>query len=116
MTEPETNTLEAPGATLHYDIRRHESSTEPALLIIGSPMAASGFGTLAGYFTDRTVVTYDPRGAERSRRTDGADESTPEEHADDLHRVISAVGGGPVDLFATSGGAVNALVLVAQHP
>jgi len=116
MTEPETNTLEAPGATLHYDTRRHESSTEPALLIIGSPMAASGFATLAGHFTDRTVVTYDPRGAERSRRTDGADVSTPEEHADDLHRVISAVGGGPVDLFATSGGAVNALVLVAQHP
>ena len=116
MTEPETHKLEAPGAVLHYDIRRHAAGTEPVLLLIGSPMAAGGFVTLAGHFDDRTVVTYDPRGAERSLRTDDADESTPEEHADDLHRVIAALGGGPVDLFATSGGAVNALVLVAQHP
>jgi pimeloyl-ACP methyl ester carboxylesterase len=79
-------------------------------------MGAAGFGTLAGYFSDRTVVTYDPRGAERSRRTDGAATSTPEEHADDLHRIIAAVGAGPVDLFASSGGAVNALALVARHP
>ena len=43
-------------------------------------------------------------------------ETTPQEHADDLHRVIAAVGGGPVDLFASSGGAVNALALVARHP
>jgi pimeloyl-ACP methyl ester carboxylesterase len=41
---------------------------------------------------------------------------TPEVHAADLHRLIDAVGGGPVDLFASSGGAVNALALVAQHP
>ena len=42
--------------------------------------------------------------------------STPEQHADDVHRIIEAVGGGPVDLFASSGGAVNALALVAAHP
>jgi pimeloyl-ACP methyl ester carboxylesterase len=30
--------------------------------------------------------------------------------------VIQAIGGGPVDLFATSGGAVNSLALVARHP
>ena len=57
----------------------------------------------------RTVVTYDPRGVERSQRTDDATESTPEEHADDLHRLISALDAGPVDVFASSGGAVNAL-------
>src|SRR3954466_11953149 len=79
-------------------------------------MGATGFGTLAGHFTDRTVVTYDPRGAERSRRTDDATESTPDEHADDLHRLISALDAGPVDIFASSGGAVNALALVARHP
>ena len=116
MTEPTTHTLDALGAVLHYDVRRNDSSTEPVLLMIGSPMDARGFGTLAGYFTDRTVVTYDPRSAERSRRTDGATETTPDEHADDLHRLISALDAGPVDLFATSGGAVNALVLVARHP
>jgi pimeloyl-ACP methyl ester carboxylesterase len=79
-------------------------------------MGASGFGTLAGHFTDRTVVTYDPRASERSTRTDGATETTPEEHADDLHRLIAKLDAGPVDLFASSGGAVNALALVAQHP
>jgi pimeloyl-ACP methyl ester carboxylesterase len=84
--------------------------------MIGSPMGAAGFGTLAGYFTDRTVVTYDPRGVERSRRTDGAPTTTPEEHADDLSRLIAAMDSGPVDLFASSGGAVNALALVARHP
>jgi pimeloyl-ACP methyl ester carboxylesterase len=62
------------------------------------------------------VVTYDPRGTARSVRTDGARESTPDDHADDLHRIIAALGTGPVDLFATSGGAVNALALVAKHP
>ena len=33
-------------------------------------MGASGFGTLVGHFTDRTVVTYDPRGVERSAKAD----------------------------------------------
>jgi len=116
MTEPETHALDAPGAVLHYDVRGNDSATEPVLLLIGSPMGASGFTTLAGHFTDRTVVTYDPRGAERSKRTDGGLETTPDEHADDLHRLISAVGAEPVDIFASSGGAVNALALVAKHP
>jgi pimeloyl-ACP methyl ester carboxylesterase len=113
MTEPHSHTVDAPGAVLHYDVR---DGAEPPLLLIGSPMSAPGFATLAGHFADRRVVTYDPRGAERSRRTDSADENTVEEHADDLHRLIDAVGGGPVDVFASSGGAVNALALVARHP
>jgi pimeloyl-ACP methyl ester carboxylesterase len=116
MTEPKTYTLDVPGAVLHYDVRSNDASTQPALLLIGSPMGATGFGTLAGHFPDRTVVTYDPRGAERSRRTDGALRSTTDEHADDLHRLISALDAGPVDIFASSGGAVNALALVAKHP
>ena len=116
MAEPATHTLDVPGAVLHYDVRANESSTEPALLLIGSPMGADGFATLAGHFTDRTVVTYDPRSAGRSKRTDGALETTPDEHADDLHRLITMLGNGPVDIFASSGGAVNALVLVAKHP
>jgi pimeloyl-ACP methyl ester carboxylesterase len=116
MTEPKSHTLDVPGAVLHYDVRSNDSSTEPVLLIIGSPMGAGGFVTLAGHFTDRTVVTYDPRAAGRSQRTDGASETTVGEHADDLHRLISALDAGPVDIFATSGGATNALALVAKHP
>lgn len=116
IAEPTTQILDAPGATLTYDVRRNDETTEPPLFLIGSPMGAAGFGTLAGYFPDRTVVTYDPRGAERSTKADPRTESTPDEHADDVHRIIQALNAGPVDLFASSGGAVNALALVAKHP
>jgi pimeloyl-ACP methyl ester carboxylesterase len=116
VTEPKTYTLDVPGAVLTYDVRSNDSSTEPVLLLIGSPMGAAGFGTLAGHFAGRTVVTYDPRGVERSQRTDYATESTPDEHADDLRRLITALDAGPVEIFANSGGAVNALALVARHP
>ena len=111
-----THTLDVPGAALTYDVRRNEASTDPILLLIGSPMGAAGFATLTRHLSDRTVVTYDPRGSERSVKTDPASPVPPELHADDLHRLIQANGGGPVDLFATSGGAINALALVAKHP
>jgi pimeloyl-ACP methyl ester carboxylesterase len=115
MSEPKTYTLDVPGAVLNYDVRSNDTTAEPVLLIVGSPMGADGFVTLAGHFADHTVVTYDPRGAWRSQRTDGAAESTPDEHADDLYRLIHALDAGPVDIFASSGGAVNALALVARH-
>jgi len=115
-TQMTTHTLDVPGATLTYDVRRNEASTEPILLLIGSPMGAAGFGTLSQHFPDRTVVTYDPRGVERSVKADPASPVTPDVHADDLHRLIQAIAGGPVDLFASSGGAVNALALVSKHP
>jgi pimeloyl-ACP methyl ester carboxylesterase len=113
MTAPQTHTLETAGAVVTYDVRPGDG---PPLLLIASPMGASGFASLAARFPDRTVITYDPRGADRSRRTDGAPESTPEEHADDLSRLIATLDAGPVDVFATSGGAGNALALVARHP
>lgn len=116
MTETvTTRSLKVPGATLTYDIRPSESTTDLPLLLIGSPMGAGGFGSLGSHFTDRTVVTYDPRGTERSILDDPASSIDPDIHADDIHRVIEAVG-GPVDLFASSGGAVNAFALVAAHP
>jgi pimeloyl-ACP methyl ester carboxylesterase len=117
MTEPVGKTLDAPGATLHYEVRDADAdSDEPTLVMIGCPMGASGFTTLAGHFRDRTVVTYDPRGSGGSARADGVTYATPEEHADDLHRLISELGESAVDVFGSSGGAVNALALVAEHP
>jgi pimeloyl-ACP methyl ester carboxylesterase len=116
MNEPTTYTLKVPGALLTYDVRPSDSSKAPILVLIASPMGASGLGTLAGHFADRTVVTYDPRGVERSKKDDDTTESTPDQHADDLHRLISKLGAGPIDMFASSGGAVNALALVAKHP
>jgi len=116
MTEPITDRLDVPGATLAYDIRRNDETTEPILMLIGSPMDAAGFATLAGNFADRTVVTYDPRGSERSQKSDPSSAVTPDDHAEDLHRIIEALDAAPVDMFASSGGAVNALALIARHP
>jgi pimeloyl-ACP methyl ester carboxylesterase len=84
--------------------------------MIGQPMDARGFATLASHFPDRTVVTYDPRGLGRSVRSDGRVDQSPEVQASDVHALIEALGGGPVELFASSGGAVTALALVAGHP
>jgi pimeloyl-ACP methyl ester carboxylesterase len=88
----------------------------PPLFMIGQPMAASGFATLASYFRDRTVVTYDPRGLGRSTRKDGRVDNAPAVQADDVHAVIDALGAGPVEMFASSGGAVTAFALVAAYP
>jgi pimeloyl-ACP methyl ester carboxylesterase len=115
MIQATPRTLDVPGAVLAYDVRPGTGSDIP-LFLIGSPMGSAGFGTLAGHFPDRTVMTYDPRGSERSQKADPASTVTPDDHADDLHRLIGALGAGPVDLFASSGGAVNALALVAHYP
>ena len=115
--EPVTKTLDVPGATLTYDVRTSEATTEPPLVLIGSPMGAGGFPSLASHFPDRTIVTYDPRNnGERSPAADPSVPITAEIQADDVHRVIEAIGGGPVDMFASSGGAIVALALVAKHP
>lgn len=114
--DPETRTVMVSGATLAYDVRGDLTADVIPLVLIGSPMDASGFETLAAHFPDRVVVTYDPRNTGRSERDEPTDEVTAEQHADDLHAVLQALGTGPVDLFASSGGAVNALALVARHP
>jgi pimeloyl-ACP methyl ester carboxylesterase len=116
LTEETTRTIEAPGASLTYDVRSGSSPDASPLFLTASPMGAAGFDTLAGHFTDRSVVTYDPRGSERSQLTEPTIPPTPEQHADDMHQIIQELGGGPVDMFASSGGAVNALALVARHP
>jgi len=119
MTETlSTRILEVPGAGLAYDVRGPLPPVDgrPPLLMVGQPMDAGGFATLASHFPDRTVVTYDPRGLGRSERTDGRTDHDPEQQADDLHRLIGALGAGAVDLFASSGGAVTALALVTAHP
>ncbi|MGN8553734.1 UNVERIFIED_CONTAM: alpha/beta hydrolase [Microbacterium sp. SLM126] len=90
------------------------TAQRPALFLFAAPMDATGLETLAGFFGDRPVVTYDPRGAGRNPL--GTSDITVEQHADDLHRVIQALGVGPVDAFGSSGGAVNLLGLLAAHP
>jgi pimeloyl-ACP methyl ester carboxylesterase len=81
-----TERLPAPGATIMYDVRGDLSAAPP---------------------TARRCSCW-PRPWTRvgSRRWPGTS----------LRRVIAALDAGPVDLFASSGGAVNALALVAAHP
>ncbi len=114
----ETYTLTTAGADLVYDVRGPLPTADgrPPLFLIGHPMDASGFAALAARFPDRTVVTYDPRGLGRSTRTDGRVDYTPETLAEDVHAVVTKLGAGPVEMFASSGGAVTALALVARHP
>jgi pimeloyl-ACP methyl ester carboxylesterase len=110
--------LETAEVDIAYDVRGPLPTADgrPPLLMIGQPMAASGFGALASQFPDRTVVTYDPRGLGRSIRKDGRVDHAPQVQADDVHAVIEALGAGPVEMFASSGGAVTALALVAGYP
>jgi pimeloyl-ACP methyl ester carboxylesterase len=113
-----THILKTAGADIAYDVHGPLPTADgrPPLLMIAQPMDASGFGALASHFPDRTVVTYDPRGLGRSTRTDGRVDHSPTVQADDVHAVIEAIGGGPVEMFASSGGAVTALALVSAHP
>ncbi len=113
-----THTLQAPEVDLTYDVHGPLPTADgrPPLVMIGQPMDASGFGALRSHFSDRTVVTYDPRGLGRSTRKDGRVDHAPGVQAADVHAVIEALGEGPVEMFASSGGAVTALALVATYP
>ena len=113
MTNTQTFTLGSGEEQITYDVHG-ELSTKTPLFMFGSPMDAVGFGSLLARFDDRPVVTYDPRGT--GRNPTGTSEVTPQMHASDLHRVIAALGVGPVDAFGSSGGATNGLALLAAHP
>lgn len=111
-----THTLRTPEADIVYDVHGPADSPRPPLLMVGQPMTAGGFSTLASHFPDRTVVTYDPRGLGRSIRKDGRETNEPAIQAEDIDAVIQALGAGPVEVFGSSGGAVAALALVTAHP
>jgi pimeloyl-ACP methyl ester carboxylesterase len=113
-----THRLELPDVDLVYDVHGTLPTADerPPLVLIGQPMDASGFTDLVALMPDRTTVTYDPRGVGRSVRKDGRVDNDPEVQAGDVRAVIDALGTGPVDLFASSGGAVTALALVAAYP
>lgn len=112
-----THILEGPEVDLAYDVHGPLPTADgrPPLVMIGQPMTAGGFSALASYLPDRTVITYDPRGLGRSVRKDGRVDHTPEIQAQDVHRLIQAIDAGPVEMFASSGGAVTALALITAY-
>ncbi|WP_280482520.1 alpha/beta fold hydrolase [Nocardia cyriacigeorgica] len=113
-----TRYLDTGDADIAYDVHGRLPTTDgrPPLVLIAQPMDATGFAALVEQFPDRTVVTYDPRGLGRSTRRDGRVDHSPTVQAEDLHALIETLGAGPVEMFASSGGAITALALVAAHP
>jgi pimeloyl-ACP methyl ester carboxylesterase len=112
-----THTVGEGEDTIHYDVHGDLSAAtpdRPALLTFANPMEAAAFTALAAEIRDRPVVTLDPRGA--GRNPTGTGPLTAEQHAADLHRVVEALGVGPVDAFGSSGGAICLLALLAAHP
>ena len=111
--EPSQHFLGVADGKVYYEVR----GSGPLLLVVGQPMTSGPFAPVADLLAeDHTVVTYDPHGVGQSVTDDPPDLVTPEIEADDLAQIIDAVGGGPADVFGSSGGAVAGLALVANHP
>lgn len=56
------------------------------------------------------------RAASTAARRDGRVDNSPTIQAGDVHAVIQELDAGPVEMFASSRGAVTALALVADYP
>ena len=114
-----THVIEHAQADLVYDVHGPLPTADgrPPLLMIGQPMDASGFARARRAFPGPHGRHLRPaRPGPQHPHTTAATDAHPREQADDLHALIEALGAGPVDMFASSGGAVTALALVAAHP
>src|SRR5438132_13812542 len=96
-----THKLETTEADIVYDVHGPlpPAGGRPPLFMIGQPMDASGFGTLASHFPDRTVITYDPRALGPSSRKDGRVDNAPTVQADDVPALVDAPAPGPGETF-----------------
>lgn len=112
-TVPAAETLGVPDARLHYELR----GVGPLVVLVGSPMDATAFASLADLLAaDHSVLTTDPRAINRSQVDDPNRDSTPDLRADDLARLLTHIDAGPAAVFGSSGGAVSALALAQAHP
>lgn len=108
-----TGHLEVPDARLYYEVR----GDGPLVVLVGAPMDARSFAPAADLLAaDHTVLTTDPRGINRSTVADPDQDSTPEQRADDLSRLLTHLNSGPATVFGSSGGAVTALALAQARP
>jgi alpha/beta hydrolase fold len=106
IPSPTTHSLDVPGARLCYEVQ----GSGPVLMLIGHPTGSAGFAPIASLLADDyTVVTYDPRGFDRSPIQDRDQDAEPELLADDAWRVLDVLGAGPAQVFGSSGGAVTGL-------
>ncbi|MBD3551977.1 alpha/beta fold hydrolase [Streptomyces sp. SP18CM02] len=115
-TAVRTGRLEAPGATLHYEVR----GRGPLLVMMPGGSADAGiYDTLAAGLADRwTVVAFDPRGYSRSTLHGPAGEQLPGTHSEDVARLIELLSpdGAPAAVFGSSSSAIVALDLLSRRP
>ncbi|SDC62791.1 Predicted hydrolases or acyltransferases (alpha/beta hydrolase superfamily) [Streptomyces sp. LaPpAH-199] len=108
--------LEAPGATLHYEVR----GRGPLLVMMPGGSADAGiYDTLAAELADRwTVVAFDPRGYSRSTLHGPTGEQLPGTHSEDIARLIELLSpdGAPAAVFGSSSSAIVALDLLSRRP
>jgi pimeloyl-ACP methyl ester carboxylesterase len=110
-----SHTLEVGTAQLYYEVR----GSGPAVVLVGSPMAAAPFALLADALAvqgGHSVVTLDPRGISASRLANPDEDTTVEQRADDVAAILDALGAASADVFGSSGGAVTGLALVTRQP
>ena len=117
MTEPTTSTLDVPGAVLTYDVRQVDSQHLPRA---APDRIADGRRRVrdARWALHRSH-RRDLRPAGRRAQHEGrSGQPSPRPSSTPTTCIGSSPSStpGPVDLFASSGGAVNALALVAKHP
>jgi pimeloyl-ACP methyl ester carboxylesterase len=116
MPATKTNALKVPGANLYHEVR---GSGPVLLLICGGVYDADGYAPLAEQFAARyTVVTYDRRGNSRSHLDGPPGRESIEVHADDAHRMLTAVGvtADHASVFGNSSGGTIGLELATRHP
>lgn len=107
-------TVRVPGATIYYEA---SGDGPPIVMIPGGPMDAGGFAALREAMAGAwRVVAYDPRGNSRSAFDGPPVEQDLDVHGDDAAAVIDAVGGGPVVVLGSSGGAQIGANLAARYP
>jgi pimeloyl-ACP methyl ester carboxylesterase len=115
MTSTSTETTKSTGTGgLYWEVR----GTGPAILLIpGTPGDGGQFDALAAELaTDRTVITYDRRGASRSAQPPSWSSTSVAEQADDAAEVLAGVGVDSAVVYGTSNGAAVALELALRHP
>lgn len=114
MTTISNATLSVPGADLYYEVR----GTGPVLLISqsGEGDARRSEGLVRQLEQTYTVITYDRRGLSRSTIHDTTEPVTVAKHADDVHRLLTALTDQPAHMLGCSMGAAIGLHLAVEHP
>jgi len=121
MDRPETRYIDSSGTAIAF--QEFGLGSEP-LLVVGAlldhietmwevPVMARHMRQLGSF---ARVVFFDRRGVGQSDRAAPDAPSTIADHVGDIAAIIEALGGEPVNIFATAEGCAPALVFAAEYP